>query len=226
MKRRLRPALIVLGLVVVVAGSRWLGLDRFLSVEGMRALVEPWGEVGPLVFIAVCVAGVVLHLPEALLIALGAVVFGAPRGFAYGWVASVAGATLTFLIARYLVRDWVQRTLGGRFDRFRRLDARLAVDGFRVVLVLRLLLFLAPPLNWAIGTTSVSLRSYVAGTAIGVVPGLVGTVYVAETLAAADSFRDLLTAEFLVPTALIAGLVFGAWIASRRLLASAESVPG
>ena len=52
----------------------------------------------------------------------------------------------------------VSGVLGQRFERFRRLESRFVTHGFQMVLLLRLLLFLSPPLNWAIGATRPEFR--------------------------------------------------------------------
>lgn len=219
MKRWARRLLVVAMVAGLLLGGRALGLGRYLSVDSMRALVEPWGDAGQAVFVAVVMAGILLHLPEAILIAIGAILFGELRGFALGWIAVVAGTTASFLVARYLARDWVRRTFAARFERFRQLDAHLESSGFRTVLLLRLVLFLAPPLNWAMGTTGVSLRSYVTGTAVGIIPGIAGTVYLAESVADAQSYRDLLTAGVLAPVAAVVTLFLMAVVLMRRQLA-------
>jgi uncharacterized membrane protein YdjX (TVP38/TMEM64 family) len=206
-------------LLTVIFGAHLLELDRLLEVEAMRELVGRYGQAGPLLFIGVCVVALLLHLPEAVLIAIGAMLFGPLHGFAYGWVAAVAGSTLTFLVARHLARETVQSSLRGRLGRLRDVDSRFQTHGFQLVLLLRLVLFLAPPLNWAMGATSVRLRDYVAGTALGVVPGIALTVYLGGSIAQADSYRDLLTVAHLLPGALLLALMVAAGIAGRRLLA-------
>src|SRR6476660_8479150 len=126
MRRFLRPLVLVAAVAGMVWAYRRFGLLEHMTVDGMRALVEAYGPYGPLVFMAACVAGIFLHLPEIVLIAIGGVLFGGVRAFAYGWVASLIGATATFLLVRYVARDYFQAALRGRFARLRALDERLA----------------------------------------------------------------------------------------------------
>src|SRR5262249_23700480 len=146
-------------------------------------LVDSAGPYGPLAFIAVCIAGIFLHMPEILLIAAGGMLFEGPQAFTYGWIAAVGGATSTFVIVRYFPPDHLHRSLGTRFAPPRALDERLERNGFLTVLVLRLVLFMAPPLNWALGASRVRLVHYVAGTAIGVIPGVAAAVFFADSIA-------------------------------------------
>jgi uncharacterized membrane protein YdjX (TVP38/TMEM64 family) len=220
-----RPLLLVLLVVGVIWVARAYDLAQHASLEGMRALVDSWAPYGPLVFIGVCILGIFLHMPELVLIAVGGVLFDAPLAFAYGWVAALVGTTATFLLVRYFARDAFQRTLTGRFGRLQALDERLARNGFVTVLVLRLLLCLAPPLNWTLGATRVGVQQYVAGTALGVVPGIATAVYFAEAIANRDPGAPILTPGTAVAALLILGLLVAAAIAGRRLLGNGESGP-
>ncbi|MFM7735199.1 MAG: TVP38/TMEM64 family protein [Alphaproteobacteria bacterium] len=220
---RARLALFVLAVAFVLGLVRALDLEQWADLERLRGFIESHGTLAPIVFVAVCIGGIVLHLPEIVLIAVGGMVFGAARGFAYGWIGAILGSTLVFLAVRHGAGHAVSGVLGRRFERFRRLESRFVTHGFQMVLLLRLLLFLSPPLNWAIGATRVSLRAYVAGTAVGIVPGVAGTVLLADSFVEAETWGDLATPEVLLTlTAVVAVAIAGAAFA-RRALRQAEA---
>jgi uncharacterized membrane protein YdjX (TVP38/TMEM64 family) len=221
MARRMPLAVLLAVLAAALWASHHYQLAERIDLESMRALIEAHEPYGPLVFIAVCIAGIFLHLPEIILIAIGGVLFEGPLAFAYGWVASLFGSTATFLIVRYFARDAFRRALDSRFQRLRALDERLARNGFRTVLLLRLVLFMAPPLNWALGATRVRLHHYLAGTALGVVPGIATAVVFAESIV---SGPDGTGPRLLLPLLLVIGLVVAAGAAGRRLLVRPEGV--
>jgi len=85
------------------------------------------------------------------------------------------------------------------------------------------LLFLSPPLNWAIGATRVSLRAYVAGTAVGIVPGVAGTVLLADSFAEAETWRDLATPGVLLTIAVVVAVAVAGAAFARRALRDAEA---
>jgi uncharacterized membrane protein YdjX (TVP38/TMEM64 family) len=196
MRPLIRPVLFVVFVALLVAAYRTLDLGRHMSPDGMKALVESAGAWGPVVFMGICVAGIFMHFPEILLVALGGVALGGPQAFAY---------------------DHFQRVLSGRFVRLRALDDRLARDGFRTVLVLRLVLFMAPPLNWLLGATRVRLPHYVAGTALGLIPGMATTVYFADSIANRPAGESV-GLRVVVAALLVVGFLSVARIAGRRVL--------
>lgn len=197
-RRWLRIAVFLLLVAAVVWANRSFDLSWSEVVAETRAFVEPWGAWGPFAFIGICIFAALVHASELAVIALGGVVFGRTGGFVYGWIGGVAGGAVCFTLARYLFRDVVRASLIERFDSLERLDTQLERHGFLTVLVLRLVLFVASPMNWAIGTTRVRFRDYLAGSIVGVVPGVAVTVSFADAITEAQSLRDLLTLEMVI----------------------------
>ena len=189
-----------------------------LTLDGIRALVGAWGPLGPLVFMAIMIGGFFLPGPELLLVAAGGVLFGPVWGFVYAWVAAMVGTAAVFLLVRYTAQDWAQRALRHRFPRLRALDQRLHHNGFALVAVLRLILFLSPPLGWALGASRVRLGDYVLGTAVGILPMMGLAVVFAHRLAGAGSTADMLELDVVLPGAALVLLIVGGLVMGRRIL--------
>lgn len=197
----------------------WQGL----TLDGMRAVVDAWGPLGPLVFMAIMVGGFFLPGPELLLVAAGGVLFGPLWGFVYAWLAAVVGTAGVFLLVRYTAQDWAQRALRHRFARLRALDQRLHHNGFALVAVLRLLLFLTPPLSWALGASRVRLTDYVLGTALGIAPMMGLAVVFAHRVAGAGSTADMLELDVVLPGAALVLLIAVGLVLGRRMLTGPSS---
>jgi uncharacterized membrane protein YdjX (TVP38/TMEM64 family) len=206
----------------VVVAVLWSGVFDDFSVAGMRSRIEAWGALGPLVFMAIVVAGFFVPGPEMVLMALGGAVFGTIEGFAYGWCAAVVGTVIPFLLVRQAVGRYVQRADGIRFRRLRAVDQRLVERGFVTVLGLRLVLCMAPPLNWALGATRVKLRDYVLGTAVGITPGIGMSAYLGESLTAATSWSELLTPDVLAVAGVVVALFVGGAVVGRRIFGAPQ----
>ncbi len=111
----------------------------------------------------------------------------------FGWVAvpllnlaATTGATIAFLCARYIFRDWVQN----RFHHFLQpINAGFHADGFYYVISLRLIaLFPFFVVNLVVGLIPIRCRTYVAATMIGMIPLNIVFVYLGMQI---PSFHDI-----------------------------------
>jgi len=196
--------------------SNSFDLPSTVSLDIVRGMIESMGPYGSLAFIGLCIAAVMLHMPEILVIAAGSVVFGGIKGFVLGWIGCMAGLTISFTIARYFLKDAFRDIVASRSQRLISWDEKLERHGFVTVLYLRLILFMVPPLNWAIAVTRVRFRDYLLGSAIGIVPCAAIVCYAGNTIAKATSFSAVLTPEILLPLGLAVAFVAIGASAARR----------
>lgn len=225
----MRRLLRLLGAVALVAAVVWatqaVDLTPYLNEAEMQRLVAAHAPYGPLVFMALCMAGILLTMPELLIIMAGAPAFGPVATFVYAWTACVLGTIISFSIARFVAHDHFQRLLVQRFPRLLLLDQRLERHGFATVLVLRLLFILAPPLNWGLGATRVRLRDYVAGTAVGIVPWVAAAVLVGPWIMPERPGEPWLTWRLAVVGACIVAVASVVAILGRRLFGGMRVAP-
>lgn len=166
---------LVAGAVVVVA-LVLLARTGGAYLPEFAAWVEATGVWGPALFVAGYAVATVALVPGSLLTLAAGAVFGVAAGTAYVFVGAVLGATLAFLIARHGARGVVERRIRGD-ARFERIDAAVARDGRKIVLLLRLSPLLPfNLLNYALGLTRVRLRDYLIAS-LGMLPGTLLYVY-------------------------------------------------
>lgn len=89
------------------------------------------------------------------------------EAFFLNWTGTVGTGLFSFAVARFIARDWVQRRLPARVRRF---DARLYSRGFVTVLLLRLVFYTTPTVQYALGVSRVRTGPFLAGTVLGVAP--------------------------------------------------------
>ena len=166
----LKLALLVAFLAAAVYYFRFTKQGREVTPEFVLSSIESHGPAtARLIYVAVYIVGTVALLPGTVLSFAGAVLFGPYEGTLYTWVGATIGATLAYLMARALGRDFVERLFGGRFAAF---DRRIREHGFTGLLLIRLLpIFPFNAVNFGCGLTGIRLRDYVLATAIGIVPG-------------------------------------------------------
>lgn len=187
--------------VVVIVAFFALDGQRYLTLEAVKANRDA--------LLAFAEAHFVLALALAFLGYAGAVAFSLPgglvlslaTGFIFGrWIGTVLavfaatlGATLVFLAARYLFADAARRRMGALGEK---ISAGFAENAFHYLLFLRLVpLFPFFLVNLAPAFTKISLRTYVAATFIGIIPGTFVYVNLGQTLGRIDSLSGLVSTE-------------------------------
>ena len=174
--RRLRVLIAAAVLVAMAAGLALLPVREYLAV--LVAWIAAHPGLAVFVYFLTYVVATILAIPAFPLTLAAGFIFGLVKGVALVSISSVAGATAAFLLGRTLGRDWVSRAIS-RQPRFAALDRAIQSRGFWVVLLTRLSpAFPFNLLNYLYGVTSVSTRSYVLGSWLGMLPATILYAYV------------------------------------------------
>ncbi len=155
--------------------------SKYLNIQELSQAAIIWinnlGMVGPIAFIVIYNLATLLFIPGSILTLQGGYLFGVVWGSIYVIIAAMIGATLAFLVGRYLSRDWVSKQIA-KHPKFQAIERAVAQEGWKIVLLTRLSpVFPFNLLNYAFGVTQVSLKDYILGS-IGIVPGTVMYVYI------------------------------------------------
>jgi len=155
-------------IIIVILTFRLTALKEFLTEDALRKFLNEAGIWAPIIYILFYAIGVCLFLPGTLLTGLGAVIFGAYRGFIYVWIGAMLGASAAFFIGRTLGREFAASLIK---DKLKKYDDAIERNGFATVLYLRLIYFPFTPMNFGMGLTKVRFRDYVMGTGLGIIVG-------------------------------------------------------
>ena len=187
MKWRIAILLSVLVVAVVLVARSSFDVSEMTRrfVEALRSQ----GDAG-LVWLALAyIPASLFFFPAALLTLAGGFTFGVAKTLVAVSLGSTVGATSAFLAGRTLLRGLIEHKVA-RDVRFRTLDAAVAEQGFKIVMLTRLSPVLPfNLLNYACGLTRVRLRDFVLASWIGMFPG---TVLYVSIGAAAKSLSDIL----------------------------------
>ncbi len=222
---------ILLGLLALaVAAFFLLDLNRFLTLDFFKAQqaaveayrhVHPWITAG--VYFAVYVLVTAVSLPGgAVMTLVGGALFGLWWGTLIVSFASSIGATLAFLVARFLLRDWVQARFG---DRLRAINAGIKKEGGFYLFSLRLVpIFPFFIINLLMGLTPLSTWTFYWVSQVGMLAATLVFVNAGTQLARVESLGGILSPGLLVSFALL-GLFpllarrVVAWIEARQVYA-------
>jgi uncharacterized membrane protein YdjX (TVP38/TMEM64 family) len=214
----------ILASVLALPRTPWGQQHLPRSYEEFERQVQSFAPYDQIAYVALYAVGTVFLLPGTLLSFAGATLFGTWLGTVLTWLGAVIGSSLVFGIVRWLgrepLRPTVDRLLAGRFDSFDRWVAR---HGFQALLVARLLpIFPFNGINVASGMTSVSWGTYVAATAVGILPGTFVYQYLfanigPRALKEGLSWSDLADPRLLLPVGVfVLFLLVGRWAARRQ----------
>ncbi len=187
---------ILIGAAALLAAAAWQ-FDLQLQLVKLLDWIAGLGAAGALVFIATYIVATVLFLPGMILTLGAGFLYGVGVGVVVVSAGSTLGATLAFLIGRYLARGWVMAKVSGN-EKFEALDGAIGREGWKIVGLVRLSpIFPFNLLNYALGLTKVPLKHFVLASWIGMLPGTVMYVYIgsiAANLAALGAGREARTA--------------------------------
>ena len=143
------------------------------ALETVRSL-GPWAAVA---FIGLYAIATVAWVPGSLLTLAAGAIFGLAQGTLFTLVGATLGASLAFLVSRYIARGALERRIGSD-PRLTSVDEAIGREGGKLIFLLRLSpVFPFTLMNYALGLTAVRFRDYVLASAVGMAPGTFMYVY-------------------------------------------------
>jgi uncharacterized membrane protein YdjX (TVP38/TMEM64 family) len=181
-KRFLKFGGIIVLIAAIIIVAKQLGISSLLNINETLQNILEWidslGTIGYIVFILVYIFAAVFLLSGAILTLGAGVIFNLVKGSILVSIASTLGATVAFLVGRYLARERVSQLIA-KYPKFQAVDEAVAKEGWKIVGLTRLSpVFPFVILNYAFGITQVSLRDYILASWIGMMPGTIMYVYI------------------------------------------------
>ena len=207
--------------LILVCVGIWLDLHQFITLENFRArqsAVNNWVSTSPLLaaltFFAVYIGITAVNIPGAAVMTLiGGALFGLVQGTLLVSFASTIGATLAFLLSRYLLRDYVEQRFAGIVAR---INKGFEADGPYYLFTLRLIpAFPFFVINMVMGLTRLRVPTYFWVSQIGMLPATVVYVNAGTQIGQLESLAGILSPQ-LIGSFVLLGLFP---LLARKLLA-------
>ena len=196
----------MLGLTLLAAVGAAIAFRDQFDAAALENWVNSAGAAGPLVFMAIYVLVTVLFLPGSVITLVGGALFGPVWGTLWNLTGATIGASLAFLISRYLGADWVARRAG---PRLKRLDDGVSAEGWRFVAFVRLVpLFPFNLLNYALGLTRIPFVAYVLATWVFMLPGALAYTWLGYAGREALAGGEGMIRNISIALALLAAVTF------------------
>jgi uncharacterized membrane protein YdjX (TVP38/TMEM64 family) len=166
--------ILVLVVVAIVLLFRFTPLDiGQFTPKNVKEFILGFGIWAPVVFILIYAArAVVLVIPVGVMSLAGGLAFGKWLGTLYILIGATIGSCLSFIVARYFGRGFIESFQWLHKGRIKRFDEKAAEHGFKVILFMRLIpLFQYDAVNFGSGLSKIRLREFALASFIGMAPG-------------------------------------------------------
>jgi uncharacterized membrane protein YdjX (TVP38/TMEM64 family) len=164
-----RPGLFVLFLISVVATGFYFNIAGRL--EEIQEWIRQLGWMGYVMFVLIHVASMIAVTPRSVLAVAAGLIFGPVAGVILVTISSISGASVTFLLARYLARDTVERW----FSKHKHLEHfyhMAETRGAMMIAITRVVPILpATVLNYGFGLTKIRFSRYFLWSLLCMIPG-------------------------------------------------------
>ena len=202
-KHYLRLLLFLLLLAGITAAL--LNRDLF-DISVIKANLDKLGIYAPIIFIGLYIIATLFFFPGSLLTLAGGALFGPWLGTLYNLTGATLGATLAFMLSRYIGSEWVQQKAGGLLQKL--LDG-VDAEGWRFIAFVRLVpLFPFNILNYALGLTRIKLIPYMLTTWICMFPGGFAYTWLGHAGSEAASGSENVVQNILIAIALLAIVLY------------------
>ncbi len=230
MKKKNRFRLILVLVIAALAVLFFvLDLNQYLTLDYFKARQQAFEQfygdhrlMTVAVYFVVYVVVTALSLPGAAAMSLvGGAIFGLWLGVLVVSFASSIGAALAFLVARFLLRDYVQNRFG---DRLRKINKGVERDGAFYLFTLRLVpIFPFFVINLAMALTPIRTLTFYLVSQIGMLPGTFVYINAGVQLAGIESAGGILSPGLILSFALLGIFPLiakraAAFIQARRVL--------
>lgn len=209
MSKKLYKLILVVIIGCLIFGFFAFDLGKYLSIDYLQSQkqqllsfkAQNFGLTA-LIFFIIYILTTALSIPGATVLTLAAgFIFGVVHGTIIVSFASTIGATLAFLVSRFLLRDFVYDKFK---DRFEKINKGVEKDGAFYLFSLRLIpVFPFFLINLAMGLTRIKTFTYFFVSQIGMLPATIVYVNAGTQLSEISSPKDILSFELALSFALI-----------------------
>jgi len=202
--------LVLVVVTLLVGGFILFGPRHYLSLEFMQAqlgAISEYRQSSPLksvvVFSAIYIAATAASIPGALVLTLlGGAIFGFFLGTAVVAISATVGATIAFLLSRYLFNDLVKEKMGERLTKIRESFSK---EGAMYLFSMRLVpVFPFFAINLLMGLTPIKTSTYAFASLIGMLPGTMAFINAGTQLSKLQSLKGLLSPAIIASFLLLA----------------------
>lgn len=162
---------VIVGLIIAGIAT---GVTDDLSVDSFREAIASWGPWGIVAYVGCFCIGLMLQVPGWVFIGAASMAWGKLFGALIALLGGVIAVMFSFFVVRavggklltQINKKWMKTIL-----------AKLDERPVRTMALLRMLVWVSPPLNYALALSNVRARDYFVAAVIGLTPAMFVLTY-------------------------------------------------
>lgn len=154
--------LLVISLVLMYLG-RHSGVSKYFGLEYLTQTIENTGAFGIVLFALVYVVGTLMNVPGMIFLFVLFLVYDGIGGLCVGYLTTLLSMVAHFYFTRGVAGEVFKEI---KHPLVRKYADRLAEKPLSTTIILRLLLFISPPVNYALAFSSIRAKHVILGSMI------------------------------------------------------------
>jgi uncharacterized membrane protein YdjX (TVP38/TMEM64 family) len=162
-KTLLRVIILLAVSLLLMAIGRYSSFSHYFTIGFLSESIVSAGGFGVLVFIIAYVVGTLMNIPGVLFLLIVFMVYEPLDGFIISYVSTMLSMVVHFFFTRALAGEalaeikqpFVQKQM-----------QKLTATPIKTTVVLRLVLFISPPVNYALAMSSIKFKHFLIGSMI------------------------------------------------------------
>ena len=155
-------------------------------IDSLLLWINQNHKLSSIIYILIYLFSCIFLVPVSIITLAGGFIFGLFQGIILASISSTLGATISFLLGRYLVKSWVQKKI---INKHKIINQIMNKQDFITILLLRLIPTIPfGMLNYSLSITNISLKIFILSSWIGMLPITILYVYLG---ALADNLKNI-----------------------------------
>ena len=188
-KKNMKKILLLIGFIVLLTLFMVFDLYNYIGLDKVGELKEwilSFGIFGPIIYIFLYWISCLFFLPGLAITIVGAIVFGPILGTILISIGSTTGATLAFLFARYIGRDFIVSKFSHNTV-YTKIDQGVKNQGARMLVITRLVpIFPFSIQNYLYGLTDINVLTYMFLSWLCMLPGTIAYAFLAGAVVSGE----------------------------------------
>nr|WP_312578449.1 TVP38/TMEM64 family protein [Sedimentibacter sp.] len=171
MKKKIITMLSIAVILILFKYYNVFDFFKFDNINDLKVYINSFGLLSPVVFILLFIVATIAFIPGLPITILAGVLFGTWWGTLYVIIGSTIGVSASFLIGRFLGRDFIKKMVD-KNEKMKKLDSFISEQGNTILIISRLVpIFPFNLQNYAYGITDISFHTYFWYSLIFMIPG-------------------------------------------------------